>query len=104
MKPGRNPFGVLRERHVTDENFDHCLNLLGICAAWCEGIKEGQKLDFNDRNMVQIPVEIALAFVRERATEDSDLGRACLASLKQFARLRDLFASDEPAISKAEKT
>lgn len=44
---------------------------------WAAAIDEGQQIDFNDRNMVQMPVEIAEALIRHCAAIDDDLGAVC---------------------------
>jgi hypothetical protein len=52
-------------RNVEDENFAHCVKLTIMCAEFIKGLKPGHKLDQNDLNMVSIPCEVALAFIKK---------------------------------------
>ena len=70
-KPQRVP---LHPRAVSDKNFAHVLRMFPLMRMWAEAINEGQRIDFNDRNMVQMPVEIAEAFIRHYAALDDNLG------------------------------
>ena len=49
----KRPFTPLIERRIEDDNFPHTLSLLGACAAWAETVNDGQKLEWNDLNVIQ---------------------------------------------------
>lgn len=86
----------LIEREISNPNFHHCITLMGAVAPWAGEVTEGQRLSFNDINMVHIPVEIALAFIKAHAADDSPLGEACrtaLATRKAFQEARDAMES-----------
>lgn len=63
-------------RHTSDDNFAHCLTLLGPSAAWAETLEVGNALTRNDIVMVQIPVEVALAFMRDHVSAPGPIGDA----------------------------
>lgn len=68
---------TLIARSLADDNFIHVVRMFPVLRVWAEGVQEGMEVDFNARNMVHLPVEIAEAFVRAHAADDTDLGRAC---------------------------
>ena len=67
----------LIRRSVSDANFIHTLQMFPLMRMWAEGVEEGMEVDFNGRNMVQMPVEIAEALIRERALVLDEIGGAC---------------------------
>lgn len=78
----------LIDRSMSDENFAHTVTLVGMCAAWAEGLRDGDTIGSNDGNMAAIPVEIALAFMKEHAKEDTELGTACRKSFEFLELMR----------------
>jgi hypothetical protein len=68
-------------RNVNDENFQHVLSLFVICKGWAMSIEEGHKIDFNDINMVQLPVQIAEALLKHIADGHTPLADACRKTL-----------------------
>lgn len=77
----------LIERKVSDDNFVHCVSLLGPIAAWASSITENQKITFNDRNCIHIAVEVALAFAQAGAQSDPKIAEAWA----EVIRIRDMF-------------
>jgi hypothetical protein len=74
-------------RRVDDDNFAHAVSLMGAMAAWAEEVNEDDHLCFNSINMIHLPVEIALAFMTEYASAETQLGdavRTAMATLKEF--------------------
>lgn len=93
----------LIERRLVDDNFAHTVALMGMCAAWAEQVTENQRVSFNDRNLIHLPVEIALAFMREHLSDQSKLGEACRSAFQHLGEFRkqvnpgpDLLASQPP--------
>lgn len=83
----------LIERELDDANFHHCITLMGAIAPWAGEVTEGQELSRDDLNMVHLPVEIALAFIKACANvnEETPLREACrkaLATRKAFQEAR----------------
>lgn len=75
-RPQRKRERLIR-RALADDNFIHVVRMFPLMRMWAEGLEEGAEVDFNARNMVHMPVEIAEAFIRAHAFDISDLGRAC---------------------------
>lgn len=82
----------LIERSVEDDNFAHVLHLVGMCAAWSEAVREGHRVDFNDVNMIHIPTEVALAFMKECAKDQGKLGEASRSALEYLKASREATA------------
>lgn len=90
-KPRPDRRRPLIEREITDANFHHCITLMGAVAPWAGEVTEGQRLSSDDLNMVHIPVEIALAFIKNHVDDQTPLGEACrtaLATRKAFQEAR----------------
>lgn len=63
-------------RRLDDPNFAHVLRMFPLLRSWATNCI-GTRIDFNARNMVQLPVEVAEAFIRERACDATELGCVC---------------------------
>lgn len=92
--PKKSRTNALIDRSVDDENFVPTVGLVGMCAAWSEQITEGQCIAHNDRNMIQIPAEIAIAFMKLHASDQSPLGGACRQGLENLQSFRAAAKSD----------
>lgn len=81
---------VLIERSIADVNFSHTVGLVGVCIAGVEAMQEGHELSHDDINMIHIPMEIALAFIRHHALEETPLGDAARSSLHMLEAFRSV--------------
>ena len=68
---------ALLPRSVADANFIHVVRMFPLMRMWAQALMVGAVIEFNDRNMVQMPVEIAEALIRERAGAGDDLAAGC---------------------------
>lgn len=80
----------LIDRAITDENFSHVILLAPYTVIFAEEMAEGQKIQHNDRNMVQIPVELLVAFIKDKARDQSAIGQACRDALEMLQTLRGM--------------
>ena len=78
----------LHDRRTSEPNFAHCVRLLGSCGAWAESLPEGHVITHNDLNMIQIPVEVALALLRDRLGDGSEIGAAASAAFDMLTAFR----------------
>lgn len=97
----------LIDRTLQDPNFLHVVELVGTAAGWAESLETGHRIGHNDRNMVQIPVEVAMAFIRHHEHDGGDLGAACRKALSMLAQWRGISAAKpdlftQPAAEHAE--
>ena len=80
------------DRTVEDGNFAHTVSLLGFVGAWAESLPDDHQLGWNDVNMIHLGVEVALAFMKVHADEQSPLGLACRQALDNLALARSMAA------------
>ena len=73
------------DRSVDDDNFLHCLKLVASCVTWAKTLPINHNVQWNDLNMIHLPAEMLLAFVRLHARETDELGVACKAALDDLA-------------------
>lgn len=92
MTHKRLPPQSLIDRRVTDENFAHCIGLFPPLLLWAEGVREGHRINYNDVNMVHLPVEMLAAFIRQAADGDGPLAEASREAIKKLAEIRALYA------------
>lgn len=79
-------------RSVGDDNFIHTLSLFPYIRLWAEALEPDYEITFNDRNMIQIPVELLGALMRERAEVNDPIGQACKAALERADEVKALVA------------
>jgi hypothetical protein len=76
----------LLRRETTDANFLHCLRMLPALRMWAQGIAEGDRLAYNDVNMVHIPIEVLEALLRREVEMSGPLAEVCAEVLAQMAQ------------------
>ena len=80
----------LRDRDMQDANFAHTVKLCGACLGWAETVEIDHPLDWNDLNMIKIPAEILLAFLKREAARSDATGDAAREALALFQAFRAL--------------
>lgn len=84
------------DRSITDDNFCHCVRLMGAMITWAHAVQVGDTIDYDGLNMIAHPAEVAMAFIKDRADEETPLGQACRDALK----LQADFAADDRSRSR----
>lgn len=83
-------------RNVEDENFTGSLALLAPLLMWAKTVRVGQRINFNDINMIQLPMEMLEAFVRYHARHENGNGSlhaGCREALKFVRQYEAIMAS-----------
>lgn len=73
------------QRNVEDENFAGSLVMFAPLLMWAKTVRIGQRITFNDINMIQLPMEMLEAFVRHHARPENGNGSlhdACREAMK----------------------
>lgn len=80
------------ERSTGDDNFAHCIALIGMTLGIIDHLKAGQRVSFNDINCIHLPAEVLKAFMKREVETCGPLGDACREALDRADELDRLWA------------